>query len=107
MKSPSSMRNADFTLPSVETRLKKLERKLSKVFSQTSLFLLPTFFRLFGLMWSTHAGWLRHLPALPILLLKFVFPHNFLSVGPKNYEICTHAKLILRHMFIKKKFQKI
>jgi hypothetical protein len=33
----------DFTLPSVEARFKKQERKLSKDFSQTSLFLLPTF----------------------------------------------------------------
>jgi hypothetical protein len=32
----------DLTLPSVGARFKRLERKLSKVFSQDSLFLLPT-----------------------------------------------------------------
>jgi hypothetical protein len=37
----------DFTLPSVGARFKKLEKKLSKGFSQTSLFLLV---HLFGLM---------------------------------------------------------
>jgi hypothetical protein len=33
----------DFTLPSVGAKFKRLERKLSKGFSQDSLFLLPTF----------------------------------------------------------------
>jgi hypothetical protein len=33
----------NFTLPSVGARFKRLERKLSKGFSQNSLFLLPTF----------------------------------------------------------------
>jgi hypothetical protein len=33
----------NFTLPSVGTRFKRLERKLLKGFSQDSLFLLPTF----------------------------------------------------------------
>jgi hypothetical protein len=33
----------DFTLPNVGARLKKPEWKLSKGFSQTSFFLLPTF----------------------------------------------------------------
>jgi hypothetical protein len=32
----------DFTLPSVGARFKKPEKKLSKDFSQTSFFLLPT-----------------------------------------------------------------
>jgi hypothetical protein len=32
-----------FTLPSIGARFKKLEKKLSKGFSQASLFLLPTF----------------------------------------------------------------
>jgi hypothetical protein len=33
----------DFTLSNVGARFKKLKRKLSKGFFQTSLFLLPTF----------------------------------------------------------------
>jgi hypothetical protein len=37
------MRNGRFHSPKYRTRFKKLERKLSKGFSQTSLFLLPTF----------------------------------------------------------------
>jgi hypothetical protein len=41
MKSPRGME--DFTLPSVGARFKKPERKLSKSFFQTSLFMLPTF----------------------------------------------------------------
>jgi hypothetical protein len=31
----------------------------------------------FGLMWSTLAEWLQHLPTLPIFLLKFSNAHNF------------------------------
>jgi hypothetical protein len=33
----------DLTLPNIGARFKRLERKLSKGFSQDSLFLLPTF----------------------------------------------------------------
>jgi hypothetical protein len=32
---------------------------------------------LFGLMWSTHAGWFQHLPTLPKLLPEFSSLHNF------------------------------
>jgi hypothetical protein len=70
----------DFTLPSVRARFKRLERKLSKGFSQNSLSLLPTFL---GWCKSTLAGWLQHMPALPKLLLKFSNIHNFWSIGPK------------------------
>jgi hypothetical protein len=34
-------------------------------------------------MWSTLAGWLQHMPALPRLLLKTSNIYNFWSVGPK------------------------
>jgi hypothetical protein len=43
IKSPTSMRNGRFNTSSVGANFKILERKLSKGFSQDSLFLLPTF----------------------------------------------------------------
>jgi hypothetical protein len=43
IKSPISMRNGRFNTSSVGANFKILERKLSKGFSQDSLFLLPTF----------------------------------------------------------------
>jgi hypothetical protein len=53
-------RREQFILPSVGARFKRLERKISKGFSQDSLF------------------------PVPILLLKTSNTHNFWSVGPKN-----------------------
>jgi hypothetical protein len=42
IKSPSSMRNGRFHSPKCRGKVQKSERKLSKGFFQTSLFLLPT-----------------------------------------------------------------
>jgi hypothetical protein len=42
-KNKTSNGMEDLTLPSVEANFKRLERKLSKGFSQDSLNLLPTF----------------------------------------------------------------
>jgi hypothetical protein len=56
------MRMEDLTLPSVGANFKRLERKLSKGFSQDSLFLLPTFL-----------GWLATAHACP----AHTSPKNF------------------------------
>jgi hypothetical protein len=55
-------------------------------------------------MWSTHANWLQHLPALPILLLKFSFPHNFWSLGQKLWNLYSRKAYSKAHVY--KKFQK-
>jgi hypothetical protein len=74
MKSPSSMKNGRFHPPKYRGKVQKTREETFKGLS--SNFLIPTT-HLFGLMWSTLAGWLYHLPALPILLLKFSNTHNF------------------------------
>jgi hypothetical protein len=49
------------------------EETLKGIFS--NLFLHAA--QLFGQMWSTHANWLQHLPALSKVALEFLFLHNF------------------------------
>jgi hypothetical protein len=74
IKSPSSMRNGRFNTSKCRGKLQKIgEETLKGLFSR---FLIP-FAHLFGLMWSTIADWLQHMPALPILLLKTSNIHNF------------------------------
>jgi hypothetical protein len=72
------MRNGRFHPSKYRGKVQKTREETLKGLS--SNLLIPTTY-LFGLMWSTLAGW--HLPALPILLLKFSNTHNFCSVGPK------------------------
>jgi hypothetical protein len=67
------MRNEDFTLPSIGARFKREEETFKGLFSN----LLIHVAHLFGLIWSTLASWLQHMPALPRLLLKFSNIHNF------------------------------
>jgi hypothetical protein len=55
MKSPSSMKNGRFHLPKYRGKVQKSrEETLKGLFS--NLLILTA--HLFGLMWSTHAGWL-------------------------------------------------
>jgi hypothetical protein len=63
----------DFILPSIEQGSKNQRGTLKGL---SSNLIISTAY-LFGLMWSTLAGWLQHLPALTKLFLKFSFPHNF------------------------------
>jgi hypothetical protein len=80
MKSPSSINNGRFHIPKYRGKVQKIgEETLKGLFSNL---LIPTA-HLFGLMWSTLAGWLQNLPALPILLMIYSNTHNFRSVGPK------------------------
>jgi hypothetical protein len=44
--------------------------------------------------WSTLAGWLQHMPALPRLLLETSNTHNFWSVGPKKYDFFFPQRLL-------------
>jgi hypothetical protein len=73
----------DFTLPSVGATSKIGEETFKGLFS--NLFLPVA--HLFGLMWLTHAGWFQHFPALPQLLSKFSFPHNFWFIGSRIIKI--------------------
>jgi hypothetical protein len=68
------MRNGRFQTPKYRGNLQKTGEETLKGLSSNLLIPLA---HLFGLMWSTLAGWLQHLPALPILLLKFSNTHNF------------------------------
>jgi hypothetical protein len=80
MKSPSSMRNGRFHPSKCRGKVQKTREEILKgLFSN----LLIHAAYLFGLMWSTLARWLQHLPALSILLVEFSFPHNLLCVDPK------------------------
>jgi hypothetical protein len=63
-------------------------------------FLLPPAYIFFH-MWSTLAGWLQHMLALPKLLLKFSNIHNFWSVGPKIIKFVLPQSLF-RGAFSKK-----
>jgi hypothetical protein len=80
-----------FTFPSARARFKKSEKKFFLLLF-SNLLLLAT--QLFGLMWSTHAGWFQHLLTLSKLLPEFSFPHNFGSIGPKIIII-----VLLRSLF--------
>jgi hypothetical protein len=74
------MRNGRFHPSKCRSKVEKMgEETLKGLFSNL---LIPTA-HLFGLMWSTLAGWLQNLPALPILLMIYSNTHNFRSVGPK------------------------
>jgi hypothetical protein len=85
----------DFTLPSVRARFKKQERKLSKGFSQTSFFLLPTF-----LGWCGQLLLVGTALARPAHTSSKILKHPQLLIHrSKNYEICTPVKLIARRMF--------
>jgi hypothetical protein len=55
--------------------------------------------------WSTLAGWLQHMLALPRLLLETSNTHNFWSVGPKNTIFFPREVYCETH--VHKKFQKI
>jgi hypothetical protein len=84
MKSLSSMNNGRYHPTKCRGKVQKTEEEIRKgLFSY--LLILAT--HLFGLIWSTLAGWLHHMPALPKLLLKFSNTHNFWSVGPKIMKI--------------------
>jgi hypothetical protein len=73
MKSLSSMRNGRLYPPKCKGKVQKTgEETFIGLFSK----LLPSD-HLFGLMWSTHARWLQHLPALHKLLIELSFPFNF------------------------------
>jgi hypothetical protein len=66
MKSPSSMNNGRFHPPKYRGKFQKIgEETIKGLFSN----LLISIAHLFGLMWSSLAGWLQHLPTLPILLI--------------------------------------
>jgi hypothetical protein len=98
MKSSKSIRNGRFHPPKCTGKVQKTrEETLKGLFSNL---LIPTA-HLSGLMWSTLAGWLQHLPALPKLLLIFFVSPKLLILRSKNYEIGTHSKLIPRHTFTK------
>jgi hypothetical protein len=74
------MRNGRFYTSKCRSIVQKTgEETLKELFSNL---LIPAG-HLFGLIWSTLVDWLQYLPALPKLLLKFSFLHNFLFVGPK------------------------
>jgi sterol desaturase/sphingolipid hydroxylase (fatty acid hydroxylase superfamily) len=80
MKSPSSMRNGRFHPSKCRSKVQKTREEVQKTREEIlkGLFsnLLIHAAYLFGLMWSTLAGWLQHLPTLSILLVEFSFPHN-------------------------------
>jgi hypothetical protein len=69
---------------------KTKEETLKGIFSN----LLKPATHFFRLMWSTLVGWPQHLPAMPKLLLKFSFFHNFWSVGPKIMKFILSWSLI-------------
>jgi hypothetical protein len=102
LKSPCSMREGRFHPPKYRGKVQKIgEETLKGLFSR---FLIPTT-HLFGLMYSTLAGWLQHMPALPILLLKTSNVHNFWSIGPKNTIFFSCEAYYKMHLH--KKIQKI
>jgi hypothetical protein len=68
-----------------------------------NMFFLPALH--FLRKWSTLAGWLQHMPALPRLLLETSNTHNFWSVGPKNTNFFSREAYCEMHLH--KKFQKI
>jgi hypothetical protein len=68
------MRNGRFCPSKCRDKVQKIGEETLKGLS--SNLLIPTA-HLFGLMWSTLASWLQHLPVVPILLLKFSNTHNF------------------------------
>jgi hypothetical protein len=51
-------------------------------------------------MWSTLAGWLLHAHPAQTSPKNFKHP-KLLIYKSKNYEICTPAKLIVKHIFTK------
>jgi hypothetical protein len=68
------MREGRFHPPKCRGKVQKIgEETLKGLFSR---FFIPTA-HLFGLMKSTLAGWLQHMPALHIPLLKTSNVHNF------------------------------
>jgi hypothetical protein len=74
IKSPSSMWNGRFHLPKYRGKVQKIgEETLKGLFS---IFLIPTA-HLFGLMKSTLAGKLQHMPALALPWPKTSNIHNF------------------------------
>jgi hypothetical protein len=74
MKSPNSMRNGRFHPSKCRSKVQKMgEETLKGLFS--NLFILVAHF--YGLIWSTLAGWLQYMFALPRLLLKISNTHNF------------------------------
>jgi hypothetical protein len=74
IKSPSSMRNGRFHPSKCRAKVQKTGERTLKGLSSN---LLIPIAHLFEVMWSTLAGWLQHLPALPRLLFKFSITHNF------------------------------
>jgi hypothetical protein len=70
-KSPTSMRVGRFHSPKYRGKVQKAREK-----GLSSNLLIPDA-HFFVMMWSTLDGWLQHLTALPKLLLKFSFLHNF------------------------------
>jgi hypothetical protein len=68
------MREGRFHPPKCRGKVQRIgEETLKVLFSR---FLIPIA-HLFGLIKSTLVGWLQHMPALPILLLKTSNVHNF------------------------------
>jgi hypothetical protein len=73
-KNEISKRNGRFHPPKCRGKVQKTrEETLKELFS--NFFIHAA--HLFGLMKSTLAGWLQHMPRLPKLLLKFSNTHNF------------------------------
>jgi hypothetical protein len=68
------MRDGRFHPPKSRGKIQKIEEETFKGLFSRFLILIA---HLFGLMYSTLAGWLQHMPALPILFFKFSNTHNF------------------------------
>jgi hypothetical protein len=80
----------DFTFPRVGQGSKNQRENSQRAFLKLLYSCCPPFWA----VWSTLPGWLKHLPALPILLLKFSSTRNFWFVGPKIMKFVLPPSLL-------------